>query len=120
MFLKFMLAAFFGSTRGDLWLALRKCVYLAALNHVSAHGLSGGLVSIVPDDDDDIIFHRRVTGIHHFPLSPTVDIPAYCDHAPNFLFSTVLCSKTSLREKELLIMFVIRSHDWKEFDISTA
>lgn len=33
------------------------------------------------------------------------------------LFLTVLGSKTSLREEELLIMFVIHSHDWKEFDI---
>lgn len=86
MFLKFTLAAFFGSTRGDLWLALRKYVYLAALNHVSARGLSGGLVSIVPDDDDDVIFHRCVTEIHHFYLSPTFDISAYCDCSPTCSF----------------------------------
>lgn len=85
MFSQFTLAAFFGSTRGDLWLTLRKCVYLAALNQVSAHSLSGGLVSIAPDDDD-IIFHGSVGGIHHFYLSPTFDIPADCDCSPTSSF----------------------------------
>lgn len=81
MFSKFTLATFSASTRGDLWLALRKYVYLAALNHVSAHSLSGGLVSIVPKDDD-VIFHRCVPQIHHFYLSPTFDISASCECSP--------------------------------------
>lgn len=85
MFSKFTLAAFLDQHVEICGLPRKKSVYLAALNHVSARSLPGGLVSITLDDND-VVFQSYVRGIHHFYISPTFDISAHCDCSPTSPF----------------------------------